>query len=119
MRPGKTFREILEAAAVAKSRRVAERARLANRIAKCANGIASKRRAYGIKRRALEHAVACFPNRYALGGLELDGQLARIQYGDHASFHMPVSSCGVATRSWIENERARIVAAWAVLRRAA
>jgi hypothetical protein len=119
VRARKTFREILEAAAEANSHCVAERARLASRTAKCARDIASKRLAYGVKHKALQHGVARFPERFALSGLELDGRLARIQYGEQACFHLPMSDCSAPTREWIDGERARILTAWSRVRSAA
>jgi hypothetical protein len=119
MRFRKTFREILEATAAASGDRVAERALFASRTAKCARDLESKRLAYSVKHTALQHGVAKFPARFALSGLELDGRLARIQYGEQACFHLPVSDCTAATREWIDDERGRIVTTWQRVRFAA
>jgi predicted transcriptional regulator of viral defense system len=112
MRTTKTFRQILEETADANSRRLADRARLANWTAKISLGLRSKRLAYGVKRAAIERGVAVFPSRFALSGLEEDGRLARVQFGNAACFHLPVGECGVATRGWIEGERRRISSTW-------
>ena len=119
MRTTKTFREILEETADANSHRVAERARVASRTARISVGLRSKRLAYGVKRAAIEFGVDRFPSRFALSGLEEDGRLARVQYGNVACFHLPLADVGGATRGWVEGERARISREWREARKAA
>lgn len=108
----KTFAEILQDTAPASSKRLADRARLASHAAKCAGNLRSKRLAYAVKHATLEFAVAKFPERFTLGGLEEDGRLARMQYQNQMSFHLPVRELAAPTQEWMKGERARIVGAW-------
>ena len=107
MRKSPTFRETLKAVEAANSRRVIERAALANRVAKLARTPGARRAAYAAKTRALEHGVASFPQAYALSSLEAGGVLG-IRYRHDCALHVRVRDLGFASLAWAAAERARI-----------
>lgn len=115
----KTFAEIVRETETEGSRRVAERARLASRVAKAACDGRSRRLAYTVKREAIEHGVAHFARAFALGGIEDDGRLLRVAIRGEMSLHLPVAGCSAETRRWVDSERARVVREWGRGRRAA
>lgn len=119
MRDHPTFRQILDQAADANSRRLLERARLAGSIAKCTRNASSRRAAYDVKHRALEHGVATFAASFALSGVEEDGRLLRLRWPHEACLHLPVAGCGEGTTRWLQEERARISTEWGGMSKAA
>lgn len=112
MRNHITFREILSQTAESSSKRLVERARVASSVAKVARGLASRRAAYAVKRAALEHGVARFPERFELSGIEDEGRLVRVKFGEFGCLHLPVSSCKEVTRDWIARESRRVLRSW-------
>lgn len=119
MRDHPTFRQILDQTADANSRRLFERARLAGSIAKCTRNASSRRAAYGVKRRALEHGVATFAASFALSGVEEDGRLLRLRWRHEACLHLPVAGCGEGTLRWVQAEKRDVMREWRGLRVAA
>lgn len=119
MRQRETFQQILEKTAPAASRRVVERARLASSIAKCARNATSRREAYAVKRRALEHGVATFAGDFALSSVENDGALVGLRFRHELCLHLPVAACSPGTVRWVEGERRRVVREWGMVREAA
>ena len=114
-----TFRQILDQTADANSRRLFERARLAGSIAKCTRNASSRRAAYDVKHRALEHGVATFAESFALSGVEEDGRLLRLRWRHEACLHLPVAGCGEGTLRWVQAEKQNAIREWRELRVAA
>jgi len=119
MRDHETFQQILDKSADANSRRLMDRARMASSIAKCTRNASSRRSAYHVKRRALEHGVATFAEAFALSGIEESGRLLRVNWRHEACLHLPMAACSERTLRWVEAERENEVRKWRAVREAA
>ena len=106
-----TFTEILKKLEPTNSRRVIERARLANSIAKSANEPVARLRAYATKTRALEHGIAKFPAEYGLSSVEDDGRLIAIRYARSCVLHVRLRDITSPTCEWVLQQRNEILAA--------
>ncbi len=119
MRDHVTFQQILVETAEAAGARLVQRARLASSIAKTATNLRSRRAAYGVKHRAIEHGVERFAQAFALSGLEEDGRLLRVRWKHEACLHLPVAGCSEGTRAWVDGERRKEVGKWRAMGEAA
>jgi hypothetical protein len=108
MRNGPTFKDVLEAVESRNSRRVIERAVVANAMAKVAQSVTARSRAYQVKTRALEHGVRAFPDDYALASVEDGGRLLGIRFRRRHALHVRAVDLGSETQEWISTERAQI-----------
>ena len=112
MRRSPTFTDILGSLEPANSRRVIERAVLANRIAKIAktaDAPLARRRAYLVKTRALEHGMAKFPHAFALASAEHGGRVLGIRFRHECALHVLARDLGRTSREWVRREATRIV----------
>jgi len=104
-----TFAEIEQANAGVASRRVVERAVLANRIA---HGLgctrAGRDRAYKVKARAINQGLLKFPGQWGLSSVEENGRLLGLTWSRRHALHMPASQVLPAAREWLASELGRI-----------
>ena len=111
MRNGRTFQDVLESVKAENSRRVIERAVVANAMAKAARSLTARHRAYRAKTRALEHGIRAFPDDYALASTNDGGWILGLQYRRRCALHVRAADLSPATKAWISSERAKITKA--------
>jgi hypothetical protein len=113
MRKSPTFKDVLKGLEATHSRRVIERAALANRIAKVADAPASRRRAYRAKTRAIEHGIEKFPDAFALSSAEDGGRVLGVRFRHERAFHVLARDLSHGSRAWVAREGARLAATYA------
>ena len=113
MRKSPTFKDVLKGLETSNSRRVVERAALANRIAKLADTPASRRQAYRAKTRALEHGIEKFPDAFSLSSAEDGGRVFGIRFRHERAFHVLARDLSAGSREWIAREGTRVAATYA------
>lgn len=104
-----TFRDILSETASADVRQVVERAVLSSQIAKLANGVHSRRAAYAVKARAVEHVLAKFPDHCRFTALEIvetgdpsaERGVVGISFDYRRAVHLPLSKFTASGRAWV------------------
>lgn len=108
----KTFSEILCEEAAANAQRVVGRAVLSNRVAKISRGARSRGVAYASKRRAVEHAIAKFPERCRFTGIESEIEggvrdlgVVGLSFDFRNALHIPVKSLTAQSRAWLSSAR--------------
>lgn len=112
-----TFRDILSETASADVRQVVERAVLSSQIAKLANGVHSRRAAYAVKARAVEHVLAKFPDHCRFTALEIvetgdpsaERGVVGISFDYRRAVHLPLSKFTASGRAWVRRARKREV----------
>ena len=111
MRNARTFQDVLASVKAENSRRVIERAVVANAMAKAARSLTARNRAYQAKTRALEHGIRAFPDDYALASINNGGWILGLQYRRRCALHVRAADLSPATKAWISFERAKITEA--------
>lgn len=107
-----TFAEIEQANAGPAAGALADKARLANRIAHGGCAFVARGRAFSVKSEAIVHAIEKFPRQWSLDGVENDGRLLGVTWRDGSpgvmSLHLPVDQLSPAARRWLDGELERI-----------